>query len=185
MARTRKISADDILDAAERVVLRLGAVGVSIDAVAQEAGVSKSRVVYDHKSKSALLEALIERRLFLEEKRIRASVDACSGEQHPELFGRIAVAEKEPDDTDKAVCLALSAAMSSEEKLHEKMQQWTRKDLAEISDCKKPRAALIAYLALTGFSCTEYFDFYQWGAEARLAILQDIRAIYMDSPKET
>lgn len=185
MARTRKISADDILDAAERVILRLGAVGVSIDAVAQEAGVSKSRVVYDHKSKSALLEALIERRLFSEEKRIRAGVEASSGEEHPELFGRIAVAEREPDDTDKAVCLALSAAMSSEEKLHEKLQDLTRKDLADISNCERPRAALIAYLALTGFCCTEYLDFYQWGAEARLAILEDIRAIYLNSPKET
>lgn len=185
MARTRKISPDDILDAAERVVLRLGAVGVSIDAVAQEAGVSKSRVVYDHKSKSALLEALIDRRLFSEEKRIRASVEACSEEKHPELFGRISVAEKEPDDTDKAVCLALSAAMSSEEKLHEKMQLWMRKELADISGCERPRAALIAYLALTGFSCTEYFDFYQWETEDRLAILQDIRAIYLNFPTET
>lgn len=46
----RKINEDDILDAAERVVVRDGAVGLSIDAVAREASVSKSRVVYDHKS---------------------------------------------------------------------------------------------------------------------------------------
>ncbi len=185
MARTRKISADDILDAAERVILRLGAVGVSIDAVAQEAGVSKSRVVYDHKSKSALLEALIDRRLTSEEERVRASVDANSDKAHPELFGRIAVAEKEPDDTDKAVCLAMSAAMSSEEKLHEKLRNWTRKDLADIGGGKRPKAALIAYLALTGFYCTEYFNFYQWEPEARLEILDDIRAIYLNSPDET
>ena len=35
MARTRKISTDDILDAAERVVMRDGAAGLSIGAVAQ------------------------------------------------------------------------------------------------------------------------------------------------------
>lgn len=39
MARTRKISENDILDAAERVVLCVGASGLSIDAVAQEAGI--------------------------------------------------------------------------------------------------------------------------------------------------
>lgn len=185
MARTRKISADDILDAAERVILRLGAVGVSIDAVAQEAGVSKSRVVYDHKSKAALLEALIERRLFSEQQHIRTCVESSKDQAHPELFARITVAEEEPDDTDKAVCLALSAAMSGEKKLHEKMQDWTRRELEDVSGCEKPRAALVAYLALTGFSCTEYFNFYQWDAEARLAILEDIRAIYLNSPKET
>ncbi len=61
MARQRKITADDILDATERVILRLGTGGLSIDAVAKEAGVSKSRVVYDHKSKSGLLAALMDR----------------------------------------------------------------------------------------------------------------------------
>ena len=38
LAKTRKISSDDVLDAAERVVVRLGAVGLSIDEVAREAG---------------------------------------------------------------------------------------------------------------------------------------------------
>ena len=115
MARTRKISTDDILDAAERVVMRDGAAGLSIDAVAQEAGVSKSRVVYDHKSKSALLEALIDRHMSAEEARIRDAVGSHSEAPHPELFGRISLAEEAPDDIDRAVCFAISAAMSSEE----------------------------------------------------------------------
>jgi AcrR family transcriptional regulator len=185
MARTRKISTDDILDAAERVVLRAGATGFSIDAVAQEAGVSKSRVVYDHKSKSALLEALIERRLATEEERVEAAITDSSHLPHPELFGRIAVAEKVPDDTDKAVCLAISAAMSSEENIHDRMSDWTRKDLAAMGKGKRPKAALIAYLALTGFCCTEYFNFHQWEPEDRLAILDGIRAIYTTFPDET
>jgi AcrR family transcriptional regulator len=185
MARTRKITADEILDAAERVILRVGAAGISIDAVAQEAGISKSRVVYDHRSKSALLEALIDRRLNAEEQRVRASVQSNSDTSHPELFGRIAVAEKAPDDTDKAVCLAISAAVSSEEKLHDRMREWTRKDLADIGNGARPKAALIAYLALTGFCCTEYFNLYQWETESRLAILDSIREIYTTSPDET
>ncbi len=185
MARTRKISADDILDAAERVVVRAGATGFSIDAVAQEAGVSKSRVVYDHKSKSALLEALIERRLAAEEERVQAAVNGNSHLEHPELFARIAVAEKAPDDTDKAVCLAISASMSTEDKIHDRMTDWTRKDLVAMNKGKRPTAALLAYLALTGFCCTEYFNFHQWEPEDRLAILDGIRAIYTTFPDET
>lgn len=185
MARARKISADDILDAAERVVVRAGAAGFSIDAVAQEAGVSKSRVVYDHKSKSALLEALIDRRLAAEEARVQAAVTRNGHLEHPELFGRISLAEKVPDDTDKAVCLAISAAMSSEDKVHDRMTGWTRKDLVAMNKGKRPKAALLAYLALTGFCCTEYFNFHQWEPEDRLAILDGIRAIYTTFPDET
>ncbi len=184
MARTRKISLDDILDAAERVVLKLGAAGLSIDAVAQEAGVSKSRVVYDHKSKSALLEALIERRLNVDAERIRVSVGQNSDAPHPELFGRIAVAEKAPDDTDKAVCLAISAAMSSEEKIHDRMRQWTSDDVKDMNSGARPKAALLAYLALTGFYCTELFNFHDWEPKQRLEILDGIREIYTSLPDE-
>ncbi len=183
MARTRKISADDILDAAERVVLKAGADGFSIDAVAQEAGVSKSRVVYDHKSRSALLNALIERRLTSDAQRIRASIEQNGDTPHPELFGRIAVAEKVPDDTDKAVCLAVGAAMSSDEKIHSRMRNWTSDDLKDMRSGARPKAALVAYLALTGFYCTELFNFHQWEPAQRLEILDGIRAIYTSLPE--
>ncbi|MCB5201853.1 TetR/AcrR family transcriptional regulator [Neorhizobium sp. T786] len=182
MGRTRKITTDDILDAAERVVTRLGAAGLSIDAVAQEAGVSKSRVVYDHKSKSALLEALIDRTLSEEFKRVKQSVEAHTHAPHPELFGRITLAEQAPDDIDRAVALAISAAMSTEEKVQRQMREWTATDLKAMSGGKHPKAALMAYLALTGFYCTELFSFHRWDAEQRTEILEGIRTIYATYP---
>ena len=178
MARTRKIHTDDILDAAERVVMRVGAAGLSIDAVAQEAGVSKSRVVYDHKSKSALMEALIERHIACEEDRIQQAVDAHATTPHPELFGRISVAEEVPDDIDRAVCLAISAAVSSEQNVQQRMQDWTAKDIKQMKSGPRPKAALLAYLALSGFYCTELFNFYHWEPGERIAVLEGIRDIY-------
>ena len=73
MARLRTIDSDALLDAAERVAIRDGAVGLTIDAVAREAKISKSRVIYDYKSKSGLLQALVERRLRLEAGRVAAA----------------------------------------------------------------------------------------------------------------
>jgi AcrR family transcriptional regulator len=185
LSRTRKITTDDILDAAERVVIRLGAAGLSIDAVAQEAGVSKSRVVYDHRSKSALLEALIDRRVKAELERIEATVAENAGAPHPELFGRIAVAERIPDDRDKAVALAISASMSSEEKIQQQMRDWTLADLRAMAAGVRPKAALMAYLALTGFYCTELFGFHQWDAAERSEILEGFRTIYASYPDES
>jgi AcrR family transcriptional regulator len=178
LGRTRKIMKDDILDAAERVVMRAGAAGLSIDAVAQEAGVSKSTVVYDHKSKSALLEALIDRHTTAELERVRQSVSEHQNTAHAELFGRIAVAARVIDDRERAVALAISAAMSSEEKVQEHMRGWTETDLKAMAQGEKPRAALMAYLALTGFYCTDLFGFHHWNETERSELLEGIRSIY-------
>jgi AcrR family transcriptional regulator len=179
LARGRKIEDDDVLDAAERVIARLGAAGLSIDAVAKEAGISKSRVVYDHKSKSALLDALIDRRLNAELERTRVAVAASRETSHPELFGRIAAAEQMPSHMDRAVMLAISAAVSSEEKLQNRIREWTADDVQAMrSDTDRPRAARMAYLALLGFCYTEYFDFYRWDETERRQLLDDIKLVF-------
>ena len=183
MTRSRRITSDDILDAVERVVVRLGASGLSIDAVAQEAGVSKSRVVYDHKSKSALLEALIERHIELEEARVSEAVAAAKGTTHPELFGRIALAETEFNELDKAVAMAISAAMTNEDSLQMRLREWTQQDLAAVTDTDRPEAGLLAYLTLCGFYWIELGGFHQWSAEERSRILNGIRKIFAAHPQ--
>lgn len=182
MGRIRKIMKDDILDAAERVVVKLGAAGLSIDAVAQEAGVSKSTVVYDHKSKSALLEALIDRRMKIEIERQAEEVANAKDMPHPELFGRIKAAEQGITDADRAVSLAISASVSQEEKVQQQMRDWTLADLEAMSNGPKPEAALMAYLALTGVYVTELFAFHQWTEEERANILNGVRTIYATYP---
>nr|WP_298102468.1 TetR/AcrR family transcriptional regulator [uncultured Shinella sp.] len=178
MGRARKITRDDILDAAERVVVRHGAAGLSIDAVAQEAGISKATVVYDHKSKSALLAALVERRVKADMADVAAGVEAAANTPHPELFGRIRAAEKAVTDTDRAVAIAVSASMSSEASLQQTMRDWTAMDLAAMSQGENPKAALLAYLALTGFIYTELFGFHEWTGREREEILDSIRSVY-------
>ncbi|MGV1908483.1 TetR/AcrR family transcriptional regulator [Agrobacterium larrymoorei] len=179
MGRPRKITNDDILDAAERVVARLGATGLSIDAVAKEVGVSKAMVVYDHKSKSALLEALVDRRVKADMAYIAECVSAAADTPHPELFGRIASAEKKIDEIDKAVAVTLSASMSNDDRLQRFMRDWTDLDLNAMASGERPQAALMAYLALMGFYSTELFGFHSWPDKERQDILRGIRAIYL------
>lgn len=182
MGRTRRIMKDDILDAAERVVVKLGAARLSIDAVAQEAGVSKSTVVYDQKSKSALLEAMIDRQVSAERKLLDQAVKDNADSAHPELFGRISVAAPLLNGSDKAVAMAISASIASDDKLLETMREWTVLDLKAMGDGPKPEAALMAYLTLTGFYCTELFDFHTWDAAQRQNILEGIVTIYASYP---
>ncbi|MEB2847887.1 TetR family transcriptional regulator [Rhizobiales bacterium RZME27] len=182
MGRIRKIMKDDILDAAERVVMKLGAAGLSIDAVAQEAGVSKSTVVYDHKSKSVLLEALIDRRMKIEIDRQAEEVEKAKDTPHPELFGRIKAAEQGMTDLDRAVSMAIGASVSQDEKVQKLMRDWTLVDLEAMSGGPKPEAALMAYLALTGIYVTELFAYHQWTEDERAKILEGVRTIYATYP---
>jgi AcrR family transcriptional regulator len=184
MARTRKIIADDILDAAERVVTRSGAAGLSIDAVAQEAGVSKSRVVYDHKCKADLLEALVDRQMAREREHLAKAVPEHADTPHPELFARIAVCGRQSNDTEKAVVLALCASMPEQGELQTRMREWTAAVLEAMASGPRPKAALMAFLALNGLSCLELFGFHQWDEAERAAILDGIRTIYASFPED-
>lgn len=183
MARKRKISTDDILDATERAVTRHGAAVISINAVAQEAGVSKSRVVYDYKTKRALLEALLERHLDSEIRRIEAAVAANQDSPHPGLFGRIAVAEIRPDDLDRAVSHAIGSAMANEHALRQQIRDWTRADIKAVGSTDRPQAALLAYLALMGFTWSELSGAVEWTETERTRILAAIRTIFTSFPQ--
>ncbi|MFQ6690371.1 TetR/AcrR family transcriptional regulator, partial [Bordetella pertussis] len=61
MGRKRSIDRDKVLDAAETIVVRDGAKGLTIDAVAREMGVTKGGIQYCYGSKDAMIEALFER----------------------------------------------------------------------------------------------------------------------------
>ncbi len=102
MSRPKKVTDSEILDAIERVVVKHGASHLSIDAVAKEAGISKSRVVYDYKSKTSLLEALIDRQFERDTARIESLLVECADTPHPELCARIKIADQALDDTELA-----------------------------------------------------------------------------------
>ena len=61
MGRRRTIDRDKVLDAAEAIIVRAGAAGLTIDAVARAMGITKGGVQYCFGSKDALIDALFER----------------------------------------------------------------------------------------------------------------------------
>lgn len=183
MARPKRITTHEILDAIERVVVKFGVSRLSIDAVAREAGISKSRIVYDYKSKTALLEALIDRQFQRDKERIDMLVLECAETPHPELFARIKLAEQTPDDIERAVALAVSSSMSSEVSLQRKMQEWTLHDLKAMETGANPEAARIVYFALIGFNSHEWFGLVNWTSKERFSFLEGIRAMYASHPE--
>lgn len=62
-ARRSNNSREQILDAAQKVAIEKGAAKVSLDSVANEAGLTKGGVLYNFPSKEALISGMLERLL--------------------------------------------------------------------------------------------------------------------------
>jgi len=184
MARVRVIDRDAVLCAAERVVSRDGAARLTVEAVAAEAGISKASVLYDYKTKQALIRAVVERRMKAECERLRAAIEEAGPGKDRAIRGRLAKAERRSmSDTDRAVALNLIAALAQDEELRRPMQEAYRQQIAEIMETSThPRGALLAFLALEGLKLLECFGIYSWPENERKRLFKDFSALVDGEP---
>lgn len=186
MGRRRTIDQQSILDAAERVVARDGAANLTLDAVAREAGVGKATVLYDFKSKQALIEAVVDRSFAADNARHAALEDALPGAENQAIRGRIAAAAHAPPADFRAVALNLSAALALDDGLRAKMQANQARVVERIVGASaSPRGALLAYLALEGLKFLEFLDFHHFDEPERDRIIREIGWLATAAPEET
>ncbi|MGD9509521.1 MAG: TetR/AcrR family transcriptional regulator [Geminicoccaceae bacterium] len=110
MGRQRTIDREQVLDAAERVVVREGAANLTLEAVRIEAGISKASVLYDYKTKKALIRTLVERRVKAEEEQVHRATDAQSDRPNARIRGLIAASTRSFSDEERAVGVNFGAA---------------------------------------------------------------------------
>lgn len=178
MARTRVIDREAVLCAAERVVSREGAARLTLEAVAAEAGISKASVLYDYKTKQALIRAVIERRVSTETARLQACIEKLGPVPDRVMRGRIAAAGRGISDADRAVALNLIAALAQDSELRVPIQEAYRHQIAEIVDSSThPRGALLAFLALEGLKLLEWFGLYSWPEHDRKRLIGEITSL--------
>lgn len=187
MGRARIIDRQAILDAAERVVGRVGAANLTLDAVACEAGISKASVIYDTKSKQALIKAVIERAVERHKTSLRIHIEAERAAPDAAMKGRLAAAAARPvSDSERAVALNLVAALACDDDLRSVIENAYREQIEEIeATSANPPKAMVAFLALEGLSLMERFGFYSWPDASREKLLADIGAMLRRIEAET
>lgn len=185
MGRKRLIDQEHVLDAAQRVVGRDGAARLTLEAVAVEAGISKASVLYDYKSKQALIAALVDRSVAADNAFNGQMTERLGGAANAAIRGRLlAAAEPFPDDF-RAVALNLCAALAQDAQLRRTIQRNQDEVIAAISaDSANPRGALLAYLALEGLKLLESLDYHTWPKAERDRILREINWLIDMEPKE-
>lgn len=174
MGRKRSIDRASLLTAIETVILRDGVAGLSIDAVAQQAGISKSSVVYDVRNKAGLLAAFTRSRMSAHMERLGALREKMTAPDRS-LRAAIRLSQKTPSQEETAVAMMLAAAAHTTEECHNVMRQRFDEFVSQVeADAADLRATRLAFVALQGLSCMECFDFHHFEPDVRQQILQDI-----------
>ena len=178
VGRPATITTDDLVDAAERVVGQRGGSGLTFDAVAREAGVSKGAVLHHFPTKDALLIAMIERLAARESvPAMRDAPDTRSAIQaHVERVVRT------PGDED-AVSATLLAAVARDVDLLAPLKVSAGAVISGLTEAGLPpeRAALL-HFALDGLWISELLGTSPLSAADRDRLIASIPDII--TPKE-
>lgn len=185
VGRPRSIDRDAVLDAAQAVAVRDGAGQLTLEAVALEAGISKTSVLYDYKTKQALIKALVERRIASENSKIQEIETRFGPVPNIAIRAQLSSELQERSDEDRAVMLSLCAVVSQDADLRHPVQDMIAQRIAHVAETsEKPRGPLLAFLALEGLKALEWLGLHQWPIEERKRLLSEIRWLVDQNPKE-
>lgn len=137
-----------LLDVAGKIAIEKGVASVTLDAVAQGAGVSKGGLLHHFKSKRALLDALFDGILAWLEKRV-----AFFAKDDTDAFGRFTRAylmtvTHIDENAPNRLFGVLSLAMTTDMALRERWQGWIKEQMAlygEMAD--SPELWIVQYAA--------------------------------------
>jgi AcrR family transcriptional regulator len=171
-------SRDEILQAAEWVVGEQGAGHLTLDAVAERAGISKGGLLYNFPTKEALLKAMLARLLErvdadrAEEERSGGLASAPAGP----LKALVRAAFREAPDRQK-VCAALLAAGANDPRLLGSVREWRDARVREFSaGGRHSTRVLMLMLALDGLWLSELLGTASYGPGVRRALMEEMLA---------
>lgn len=175
MGRRKTIDRQATLRAIETVVRERGFAALSIDAVAKAAGISKSSVLYDFGSKTALLEAYIDSRLSEWRAGISDRATRHGDAADAWLRGWVDFLREEPTADDLDVATIVASGTGDSKSCRAIIARAVAEDLNRIdTDSPDPRRAILAYLAIHGLQCLEYSGFHAFSSDKRQEIANDI-----------
>ena len=146
----RRSSRNEILEAAERVVRRDGPGGLTIEAVAREARLTKGGVLYNFPSKDALVAALGELALERFEAASAGHRAALDGQANATLRALVAAYRERRGQEPRLVSAVLAGSAARPDLLDSWRRAFRRQLAALRAEAQDPSDALVLWLALGG-----------------------------------
>lgn len=186
LGRHRKIDREALLDAAQDVLLRDGAANLTIEAVAANAGISKASVLYDYKTKQALVRAMIERRFETEWERVRSITSNLESSPDAGIQGWIKASRRELSDEDRMLAMGMMVALAGDPEFKQLSQRFfERMRGTTVDTATQPRGARLALLAVEGLKLLDFLGLHHWPRDECEEILRDIAWLAGQEPQTT
>lgn len=170
-------SREDILAAAEQVVLEHGAGHLTLDAVAERAGVSKGGLLYHFPGKEDLLRGMLQRLLDRADETRKRILEA-GGVGGPGASAELRAyvqAGFDKEESCPAVSGSLLAAGANDPRLLGPVRDWHVRNFARFSEgSRHPLRVLALMLALDGLWLNELLGTACFGAELREQLRQEL-----------
>lgn len=173
MRSQRANSRERILIAAAEVARNAGPGSLSLDAIAQKAGVSKGGLLYNFPTKAKLLQGLVERHLAEMEK----AIDEASTRGEPLLSSYLRVIESNLAEGRPPAAWIFSA-IAEDPGFLEPINQFRARLLARLrAEGGNLGDVLFAFMAMEGLQCLKLFDAELLCPQERAALFERARAI--------
>src|SRR6185503_8147243 len=173
---------DRILEAAERVVAEVGAARLTLDVVAQAAGVSKGGLLYHFPSKESLLGALAQRYVQNMEQCIESAKGGISEQDHSRDLKACIVGILGTDPRSKAMGAALLATAANDltllEVIRERLVAYNQELAGSSADFA--RAAIVT-LAIDGLMMRESLRISPFTEAQRAQVVRELMKIADES----
>lgn len=182
LGRPRSIDRNKVLDAAEAIVAKTGAAGLTMDAVAKAAGITKGGVQYCFGTKEGLIKAMIERwSAGFDEK-----VTALAGDR-PTTAGRVRAYVEASRRTDEAEsprsASMLATLIQSPDQLAD-TRAWYGDQLRGLDfSTEQGRKARLAFIAAEGVFFLRSFRFLELTEEEWQSVFEDIGRLLPRRPE--
>ena len=166
---------DRILDAAEQLVSAAGASNLTLDAVAQTAGVSKGGLLYHYPSKEALLVAMLERYCEQIDARCDLARSALASDDGAAHLKSLVLGMLRTNAVRAELGTALLAAAANNPSLLDPVRQRYAETVAKLAadPCSFPRAAIVT-LAVDGLMMGEVWRLTPFSPEQREQIVTEL-----------
>jgi AcrR family transcriptional regulator len=163
-----------ILDAASRVILEKGGEALTLDAVAEQAGISKGGLLYHYPSKKKLIEAMVMRLIAEVDQRLAQEL-ANNGGNYVTAYVRASFGASAESIR---ISSALIAAVTNDRDLMKPLQARFYRMQEEISAAtSSPEQGTIIRLAMDGLWMSDLFGFAPPAPELREKALHYLLAI--------
>ena len=178
--RGRKSSRERIVDAAAELVSEIGSGRLTLDAVAERAGLSKGGLLYNFPTKDALLQAMIQRLV----DEVAAEREALRAQAQPgrNLEARLCTAAllKLRQGRTKEIANCMLAASAENPHLLDPVREVIKATLENLKATSDDLdAALLGWLAIEGLNSLEMHDLSPFSEEEHERVVEAVSRLLL------